>query len=225
MLEAAGRAILLDFGASSLVALNAHGIDARTIDAIVLSHLHGDHYGGIPFLLLDAQLLNCREKPLVIAGPPGTRDRIRAAQEVFFPRSSGITWAFDLDIREIVPGVPEKLFDLLVATIEVVHPSGAPSTAIRVSDGHRLVAYSGDTEWTDALIDVAKDADLFIVECYEYDRQVPAHLNWKTLKARLPELRAHRVMLTHMNPSMLAHVDEARSAGLLIAEDGAVIEL
>ena len=72
---------------------------------------------------------------------------------------------------------------------------------------------------------VADGADLFIVECYGYSGHMPGHLTWEVLKPRLPDLRARRIMLTHMNPLMLAHLDEVRAAGALVAEDGAVIEL
>jgi len=111
-----------------------------------------------------------------------------------------------------------------VTTTEVVHYSGAPSTALRLSDGKTLFAYSGDTEWVDALISVAAGADLFIVECYGYSGHMPGHLSWEVLEPRLPDLRARRIMLTHMSPLMLANLDQVRAAGVLVAEDGAVIE-
>jgi ribonuclease BN (tRNA processing enzyme) len=95
---------------------------------------------------------------------------------------------------------------------------------VRVSDGQRTFAYSGDTQWTDSLIPIADDADLFIVECYAYSGDPPGHLTWSILRPRLKELRAKRVMLTHMNPTMLERLDEARAAGVLIAEDGAILE-
>lgn len=225
MVETAERRVLVDFGASSLVALRAMSIDPNDLDGVILSHLHGDHFGALPFFLIDAQLTSRRERPFTIAGPPGTRERLDAALEVFFPRSSQNHWRFGLDIVEIVPGERHKILGLEVDTIEVVHPSGAPSTAVRVNDGHRLLAYSGDTEWTEALIRVADGADLFVVECYEHSRSVPGHLSWKTLRPRLPELRAGRVMITHMNTSMLERVDDAVAAGLLVAFDGAVVEV
>ena len=138
-IDAKQAAILLDCGASSLVALKAHHIDPNVIDAIMLSHLHGDHFGGLPFLLLDAQLLSRRTRPLVIAGPPGTRARLDAALEVFFPRSTGTAWHFAWKVQEIVPGRPSELLGLTVETIEVEHPSGAPSTAVRLGDGERVL--------------------------------------------------------------------------------------
>ena len=94
---------LIDCGASALPALKGQGIEPNRIDAIILSHLHGDHFGGLPFLLLDAQFLSRREKPLTIAGPPGTRARLDAALEVFFPKSTGSKWRFDWRVRRKSP--------------------------------------------------------------------------------------------------------------------------
>jgi len=225
MIETSGRSLLLDFGASSLVALRAHGIDPNTVEGIMLSHLHGDHFGGLPFLLLDGQFYSRRTQPLVIAGPPGARDRIKALLEVFFPRSTRTPWRFPWEVIEIAPGVPGEVLGLKITTAEVIHPSGAPSTAVRLADGRSVLAYSGDTEWTDALIPIADGADLFIIECYEHARVVAGHISWSILKARLADLKARRIMITHMNPSMLARTEEATSLGLLVAEDGLVLEV
>jgi ribonuclease BN (tRNA processing enzyme) len=225
LIEAQEKKLLLDFGASSLVALKACAIDPGSIDGILLSHLHGDHFGGLPFLLLDAQFLTRRERPLAIAGPPGTRERLNAALEVFFPNSSKTKWRFPLEVSEITPGVPDEFLGLAVRTAEVVHFSGAPSTAVRLSDGRRTLAYSGDTQWVDALLQVADGADLFITECYDYDRDLSGHMNWATLKAKLPDLKARKIMITHMNPSMLARTAEVRASGLLVAEDGLTVEV
>jgi ribonuclease BN (tRNA processing enzyme) len=223
--ESAKGTLLVDCGASSLVALKAHGLEHERVDGIVLTHLHGDHLGGLPFLMLDAQFLNRRERPLLIAGPPGTRARLDALLEVFFPRSTANKWRFPWSVVEIEPGRPSEVLGHALTSHEVVHPSGGPSTGVRLSDGEKLFAYSGDTEWTEALPVIAQDADLFITECYAYGGRINAHLTWEILKSRLGDLRAKRVMVTHMNPSVLARLDEVRAAGVLIAEDGAVIEL
>src|SRR5262245_61158072 len=223
-LETAKSALLIDCGASSLVALKAHGLDPNRIDGIVLSHLHGDHFGALPFLLLDAQFLAERARPLLIAGPPGTRARLDALLEVFFPRSTSNKWRFSWKVIEIEVGRPADVLGHAVTTTEVVHFSGAPSTAIRLFDGEKLFAYSGDTEWVEALVSVADGADLFMVECYGYSGRMTGHVTWEILKPRLPDLRARRIMLTHMNPSMLARCDEARAAGVLVADDGVVID-
>jgi ribonuclease BN (tRNA processing enzyme) len=191
----------------------------------LLSHLHGDHFGALPFLLLDAQFLARRERPLLIAGPPGTRARLDQLLEVFFPRSTSNKWRFSWSVMEIEVGRPTQVLGHSVTTTEVLHYSGAPSTAIVVYDGEKRFAYSGDTEWVEALVSVADGADLLIIECFAYSGELPGHISWDVLKKRLPDLRARRIMLTHMNPAMLAHLEEVKAAGLLTAEDGAVLEI
>ena len=151
-LQTAKATLLIDCGASALPALKARAVDLNTIDGIILSHLHGDHFGGLPFFMLDAQFLARRETPLLIAGPPGTRERLDAAMEVFFPKSTGSKWRFEWRVQEIAVGVPSDVLGHSIVTAEVIHQSGAPSTALRLSDGDKTFAYSGDTEWTDALV-------------------------------------------------------------------------
>ena len=225
MLETGTRRILLDCGASSLVALKARTVDPNTIDGVILSHLHGDHFGALPFFLLDAQFLSARSRPLTIAGPPGTRERLNAACEVFFPRSSRSAWKFPLEMIEITPGTPDEILGFAIRTAQVIHQSGAPSTAVRLMQDGKVLSYSGDTEWTDALIPVADGADLFIVECYDHSREFPGHMSFSKLREKRAALRARRVMLTHMNPTMLARLHEARADGLLVAEDGLAVEI
>ena len=105
-LVAGARTVLIDCGASSPVGLRVQNIDPNTIDAIILSHLHGDHFGGIPFLMLDGQYLSRRERPLLFAGPPGSAARINAAMEVFYPNSSKAKYRFPWSVTEIPVGQP-----------------------------------------------------------------------------------------------------------------------
>ena len=219
-LETAKANVLVDCGASSLPAMKAQRIDANRIDGVILSHLHGDRFGGLPFLLLDAQFMARREKPLAIAGPPGTRARLDALMDVFFPKSTGSKWRFAWTVEEIPVGVETDVLGHKVVSAEVVHQSGAPSTALRISDGDKVFAYSGDTEWTDALLPVARDADLFICECYAFAGKLSGHMSWEILQPRLADLRARQVMVTHMNPTMLARTAEVEAAGVLVAADG-----
>lgn len=207
LLDSGTSRILVDCGASSLIALKRDGIDPNDIDAILITHLHGDHFGGVPFLLLDAQFSR-RSRPLLVAGPPGTTKRLREAMEVLFPGSAAVQRKFATEVRELAEGVPAEVGEARVTGYEVIHACGAPPYALRVELAGRTIAYSGDTEWTDRLLAVASDADLFIAEAYFYDKAVRFHLDWMSLARQRARLGAKRLIVTHMGPEMLARVGE-----------------
>ena len=196
--------VLLDCGATSLVGLKRAGIDPATIGWVLLSHLHGDHFGGLPFLILDGQFSR-RERPLVVAGPAGTRERLAEAMEVMFPGSTQVPRRFETTVMELPPRVDKKVGPLSVRAYPVEHPSGAPAYALRIAHAGMIIAYSGDTAWTDSLVQAAHDADLFICEAYVFDREVPYHLSHQRLLAERHRLTCRRIVLIHMSPDMLAH--------------------
>lgn len=214
--------VLIDCGASSMIALRRLDLQPQAVSTIVLSHLHGDHFGGIPFFLLDAQFVSKRTTSLTIAGPEGTEARIKAAMDVFFPGSSDIAWSFGLDFIEMPAGETTRVENIDVSTVPASHPSGAPSLALRLDFGDRTIAFSGDTEWVDGLIDIASAADLFICECYMYGRPVPYHLDYDTIASKLPSLKAKRMILTHMSQSMLQNIS---ASSIETAEDGLVVDV
>lgn len=206
----------MDCGASSLVAMRRFGVDPQSVDTVVLSHLHGDHFGGVPFLVLDGQFKR-RTRPLTIAGPPGVEARVTAAMEILFPGSAAVERKFAARFVEFGDRMPLQLGACTVTPYEVVHASGAPPYALRVAAGGKVVAYSGDTEWTDALLEAAREADLFIAEAPFFDKRVKYHLDFATLAAERSRLTCRRLVLTHMGEEMLRRVGELGVEG---AEDG-----
>jgi ribonuclease BN (tRNA processing enzyme) len=126
-IECDNHDFLLDLGASSLIAMKKWGGKPSRIDAIVLTHLHGDHFGGLPFLFLHEQLISKRSKPLLISGPPGLQERITAAMEVFFPGSSKMPRGFEVEFLELVERTQTQIGSLKMTPFLVTHASGAPS--------------------------------------------------------------------------------------------------
>ena len=202
--------------------MKASGSDPLDVDTVVLTHLHGDHFGGLPFLVLDAQFRR-RTRPLRVAGPPGTAERLTSAMEALYPGSSTVQRRFELDVVDIAPdGPPQRLGDLDVRGIAVDHASGAPSLGVQVTVGRHRVAYSGDTAWTPALPGLSRDCDLLLLESYTWERSVRYHLSHREIEANLTRFEAGRVMLTHMSPDMLEHLQDACAPTLF---DGQVLRL
>lgn len=212
--------VLVDCGASSLVAMKRLGLDRNTIDAIVVTHFHGDHFAGIPFFVLDAQLVAKRQRPLVLAGPPGLRgwyERIFAAT---FPGER--TLLFPLTLIEVEIGKPNSVAGVQVTPFPVRHDEKAgPCLAYRIEAEGRVFCYSGDTTWTETLIDAARGADLFVCECYVHEKKLRAHMSLRALRQNLPAITAKRVVLTHMSDDMLAHTSDVSEA---CAQDGMIVE-
>ncbi len=213
--------VLIDCGASSLIAMKQAGVEPSEIGWVLLSHLHGDHFGGIPFLILDGQFRR-RTRPLVIAGPPGVRARVEAAMEVLFPGSSGVMRRFPTEFIELAALAASPVGPVMVTPFPVAHVSGAPSYALRVEYAGKVITYSGDTEWTDTLIEAARGADLFICEATSFDKKIKYHLDYRTLRAQRERLECRRLVLTHMSEHTLAHLDQV---DVECAEDGQVIAL
>ena len=199
------------------------GIDRNAIAAILITHFHADHFGGLPFFMLDAQFFSRRTAPLVIVGPPGLEGWYERVMETSFPGSSKVPPKFPLTLREIRAGETLEVCGAHVTASQALHgPPGGPYFALRVEAEGRSVAYTGDTEWTPTLIDAARDADLFIAEAYFRDKSVATHLSLNTIEAHLSELRPRRLVLTHMSDDMLNHADRSNYE---TAEDGVVLEI
>jgi ribonuclease BN (tRNA processing enzyme) len=204
--------------------LKAAGIDPASVAAIVVSHLHGDHFGGLPFFLLDAQLNSKRSRSLLLLGQADLESRLRATMELLFPGSQRALDMVDVRFVDLMPGCATTIEEgASIEVFAVEHFCGSPPFAVRLTTpSGKVVAYSGDTEWTDTLFEVSHDADLFIVETYFYDKSIKWHLNYATLAANLPRVTARQVIGTHLSADMLNHLPDVN---MRTAFDGMAVDL
>lgn len=218
LVEGPDARVAIDFGTTSLVGLRRMGIHHNDIDAILLTHLHGDHCGGVPFLLMDAMLGAKRTSALTVAGPTGTQSHLPMLQEALFPGSHVMEPRFPFEVVELPQKGVETVGGIRVATVPARHTRETNPLAIRIEIGGKKVVYTGDGEYTPELGQLAEGADLVVAECYFYDKPVKWHLNYPDI----PKLKAKRVVLTHMSENMLRHADTVSEP---CAHDGLVIEL
>jgi ribonuclease BN (tRNA processing enzyme) len=219
-LEADGaEPLLLDCGATALIALKRLGIDPSAIGWVALSHLHGDHFGGLPWLILDGQFAK-RTKELIITGPGGTEERTQRTFEALYPGSPTADRPFETRFVEFEERVPLDFGPARITAYPVRHTPGTAPHGLRVEYAGKVIAYSGDTEWTDTLPDIARGADLFVCECNFFDTKAPGHLDYETLMQHRSELDCGRIVITHMSEEMLGRLDAVE---LEAASDGAVM--
>ena len=221
LVEAGDRMFLLDCGPTSLLAMKRAGIDPRRLDAIILSHLHGDHFGGIPFFFIEFLYQQPKDKPLTIAGPPGTETKVRQLFQLMYGNAT--------NDKEIPPTIFETLYPDQPAFIDgiEIHPFRVPHQTHEISlglkavyDGKQLL-FSGDSAWTESFIDQARGVDLFLCECSFYDEQPGMHINYQVLRANLSRLECKQLVLTHLGEQMLARQGELK---VRLAMDGLVVE-
>jgi ribonuclease BN (tRNA processing enzyme) len=204
----AGRSILLDCGPTTLGGLKELGIDPLDIDAIALSHFHGDNIAGVPFLLLDYLYQHEREKPLEILGPPGVADRIAAltrAYDYHLERER----SYALRFLEFSVESPRGR-GFRVTPMPAVHQEHTCPHMVRVDTAKRSLVFSGDTGWHDELPEKVGDVDLFISECVFFDAEFEFHLSHHRLDRERARFRCRAIRLTHLGSQVLENESRVR---------------
>lgn len=220
-----GSTFLIDCGATTLVGLKRLGLKVETIDTIFISHLHGDHFGGLPFFLIDSLYCTKRTIPLTIVGPIGTEARLKAANDALFPGAVPDELPFALTFLELEEREPIEGPGVTVTPYEVRHPCGATPFALRFDIEGKIVAFSGDTEWVEGLVDACKGADLMITECFHFTGTHAFHLSLENIMESLPRIAPKKVLLTHMSKDTLARAHTINDPRLLVAFDGMTMKL
>lgn len=198
---------LIDCGATSLLALKKNKLRTSDIDLIIISHFHGDHFGGLPFFILDASVQG-RSKPLTIISPPGCEEKLKQAVDLLYPGSSDIFDKFPINFvsydayDEIFVG-PVKLCAFPVVHTEPTKPHG-----LRITFEERIIGFSGDTSWTDELLRISENADLFICECNFYETEGKGHLNYSTIKAKRSSMSCKKIWLSHFGEEMIENIEK-----------------
>jgi ribonuclease BN (tRNA processing enzyme) len=218
LVETGSHKLLLDCGMTALASLGRAGIAPAGIDAVIISHLHGDHFGGLAPLLLDATMRK-RQRPLSVAGPSATRQRVQELLTLLGWGSANVEVAAFIALE---PGDTTVLAGCQISALSVPHNPVTSPTGVRLEvDGVRI-GYSGDAGWSPALADLARDADLFICGVWWWDTPDPTFLDLATLQRERTQLTCRRLMLTHLGPELQERIADVPFE---VATDGQIIEL
>jgi ribonuclease BN (tRNA processing enzyme) len=222
IIETPEGSLLLDCGATILASAKSQQLSLAPVDTIILSHLHGDHIGGLPFLFLHYMYIEPRTRPLVIAGPPGVQNRVWTLFEMMYKDTAAEPLPFPLEFIEMNPGHPIMFKDFRVEVFPVPHLLNPASYGCVILAGDRKIVYSGDSGWTEAFIPHTQDADLFLCECTFFESRSETHMDYPRIVEKLGRLGAKRIVLTHLGEEVLARKSEV---ALEMAEDGLILNL
>ncbi|MEQ8472421.1 MAG: MBL fold metallo-hydrolase [Marinoscillum sp.] len=203
LLSDTGKNILIDCGASSLIRLKQVGVSPLDIETIVITHFHGDHYGGLPFFVISNYVELKRSEPFTIIGPVGIEKRVMELQEAMYPGSSQMIDSMGVVFREFEDGLVTEEGDLSVYARMVVHSPDSNPHGVKVTWRNKVVAFSGDTEWAESLIDLASDSDVFIIECNNYHKDSPGHLSYQTILEKRDFFKTKKLLMTHMGSEVI----------------------
>ena len=219
--------MLLDLGSGALGALQRQH-DMYDIDAICFSHLHPDHCLDLcGYWVVRTYYPREGQSRIPVYGPAGTADRMARAYGLDLDPGMHETF----DFRTLAEGTWE-IGPFRVTTARVNHP--VESFGFRVESEGRVVAYSGDSGACDALVELARDADVFLCEaCWYEGPGLPddMHLTGRTAGEHAARAGARKLVLTHLLPwnDTERTVAEAEASGfkgeIEVARQGAVYHL
>jgi ribonuclease BN (tRNA processing enzyme) len=222
LVESPDATFLLDCGPTVLQGLKRAGRDPGAVDFVLLSHLHGDHFGGLPFLFLEYQYETLRTRPLAVYGPTDTERRVRAAYAALYEKTSREPARCPVRYEALTAGRARAIGAVHVTPFAVPHVSDLLSLGFRIDVAGRSILYSGDSSWTEDFIARSRGVDLFLCECSTYETRLDIHISYPEIAARAAELGCRRLVLSHLGSEPLRRLGEL---SLECARDGMTLDL
>jgi len=215
-----GSRLLLDAGATALYILQRQKIDLSALDCMLISHYHGDHFLGLPFILLQMQIILKRKQEFTILGPPGLSQVCQQLMDIAYP-------GFNIDFKIIYQEIHDKEYqagDFSITPFPVLHRPESLGFRISGPSG-KTVAYTGDTGLNDNVFVLVENVDLAIIEMSllkQEDPPVP-HIALDEIISRRSELKARKIVFSHLYNDVAAEITRLNLGE--VAEDGKIFLL
>jgi len=202
LLQVAGESLLLDSGSGTLRQMVRAGIGPDAIDRALYTHFHPDHVGDFLHLLFTLSSPEIgRRRVLWVGGPRGLHRHLRLLEELYGPWVTNPP--FPLEVQEL----QEETVDFgawRLTSRRVPHTD--VSLAYRIDAAEGSLVYAGDTDYSEDLIDLAKGADLLILECsFPEGQKVKGHLTPSEAGEIAALANVTTLLLTHFYPACQGH--------------------
>lgn len=218
-------AYLLDCGPTTPLGLQRllerKQMDFSLLDTVYLTHLHGDHFGGLPVLLLELNFVQARTEPLLIAGPKGTEARVKHLCDVMYPTLWSELLKFEVRFQEWERRSENMIGGRQLKSIPAIHDESANPTSIRIQTENLHIVFSGDTGWSDELCGLSEGAQALVLECSFSEAVFPGHLSLEEISQNRSNLKSELLILTHFGVAAREKaLRKQDDLGIEIADDG-----
>jgi len=212
----------MDAGPTVLAALKDAGQPTDEIDFVLLSHLHGDHFAGLPFMIMEYLYERPRRRELLIAGPAGTEQRVMDLYRTMYKEAASRPTTYPIRFQTLTADSNVEIGSVAIEPFAVPHQVSEPSLGLKVRLEGKTILYSGDSGWTEEFVRRTADVDLFLCECCYWDTKVDFHINYPEFERHRGRIGARRIVLSHLGREVLGKLDRVKEE---CARDGLVIDL
>jgi len=190
--------ILIDCGFTTPLALQQHNIAVNEIDAVLITHYHGDHFAGVSAMLLALKYVSKQAKQLVIAGPGDVKQKVLELMTVLYAGSEGVIDGLDIKYQSI--GKSFKLGETVVNAIPMIHSDESLPHGFVLGFKSLKLGFSGDTCWHIGVEDLIKQSDAIFLECNFAGKIGKGHISVEELEvSQLIQSKKNNIYLTHLS--------------------------
>lgn len=220
LISTSNEKILFDCGFTSPLALQKENIEFNSIDTIVISHYHGDHFAGIAALLLGLKYVSIQNKKLRIIGPGDVQSKIFELIRVLYPGSEDLLEELNIEFISVVEKQGRiKFDDYSLLPIPMIHSEGSDPFGYVFKFNNTTIGFSGDTSWHKGVEDLLIKSDHIFLECNFEEKIGKGHLSVTELnESNLVQEKKSYIYLTHLHEGSYR---KAIDHGYTCVEDGA----
>ncbi len=193
---------LIDCGPTVLIKREEFKIDFSKIKIILITHFHGDHFAGVPFLILYFQYILKRKEKLYILGPENIKKQYDSLMDLIYPN---LQIDFSLEFIEIQEDYDFEEYH--IKAIPMLHKE--ESLGYRINDSQNSFAFTGDTKWNDNIISLFKDVDVAIIELsFKEKIENSSHLSLEELRQYRNKIQPKKLFFNHLYDELSKEVED-----------------
>lgn len=218
LIQTDGETILFDCGFTVPYALQKNNIEFNEIDAIVISHYHGDHFAGLAALILGLKYISPQKKQLRIIGPGNVKSKINKLIHVLYEGSEDLLEELDLVFIDVVEGEVSDVSNFYgLEAIPMIHSEESNPFGYVFSFENIKIGFSGDTCWHSGVEQLLKNSEVIFLECNFEHKRGKGHISVDELEdSAIVQQKKEKIFLTHLHKGSF---DKAFAKGYYCVED------